>query len=299
MPKSITAHNNSNNISSKYASRQLKVGAKISKTPKDEVCISQNNKKKGGGILKTIFGFGGAAAIGGFVGKLFANKNLARYNILDDKYDNISNIIDDFGSSKHSIDTYHELSKIIGDVCSKISEPECYAFEGEDTIFAKKVVDFISEISNKACKVIDLKDGTTSLDSALAERKNPKIVELFKLKNLQYFTKDNLKEKNGETLQKILTNTQNKNIYFCQANELKQEHGYFRSIELNNLSDFDNYTKLWKEFIETDKKIDKILELKKLNLPAIGIAAGLAIATAIFAILKIKNKGEKNENIAH
>ncbi len=68
-------HNNSSNLLNKYAPQKTdNSNAKIFETPKDEVIISQNNKKKGGSILKTILGFGGLVVIGGLISKFFANK---------------------------------------------------------------------------------------------------------------------------------------------------------------------------------------------------------------------------------
>ncbi len=84
------------------------------------------------------------------------------------------------------------------------------------------------------------------------------------------------------------------------VDKIKPEYRNFtEELYIDELKDFDKYLNLLEEWANVGSKTRKICKLEKLNLPAIGIAAGLAVATGIFAILKIKNKGKKNENISN
>lgn len=297
--------NVSTNLLNKYIMpKQILVDVQTSEITKDEVIMNKkDDKTRGRKTLKTILGFGSSTAVGGFVGKFLAEKKLPQLDkILSNKEDKIYDEIDKiFLPLNRAKGSYDKLEKIIDDIIWGIEKPECYIFESKNKENADKIISFISKITGKTYEVIDMGNQEIPFDSILKTRKNSDEIKLFNLENTEKCLGIEFKEKHGKFLQDILTNTKNKNIYFFHVDKIKPEYGDFtRRLYIDGLKDFDSYAKLRKEYAKTEIRIDKIDKLKKLNLPAIGIAAGLAVATGIFSILKIKNKkGVKNENISN
>lgn len=308
-------YNSPTNLLNKYTQQKTEnTNIKVSETPKDEVIINQNNnKKKGNKILKTILGFGSSTAIGGFIGKVLAEKETPKIKNkltenLEKIYEQLCNFKDSSAVTEQGKQNYKKLTNVLYGINRyNGSDYKCILFEGSDKKLADKVMDWIGSVCNKEYKAIDI--DVEKLAPLLNEGEELKEIRLFRVENFDKRIKNDAKDSAiayGKRVMSACGQGEKNTILMFHAkdfNELddiaRAPHRISKHFKVDEMKDFDKYADLYKKFQETENKLSNVSKTTKTKFVALGIAAGLAVTTGIFAILKIKNKGKKNENISN
>lgn len=308
-------YNSPTNLLNKYTQQKSdNTNTKVSETPNDEVVIKKNNdKKKGSKILKTILGFGSSTVIGGFIGRVLAEKETPKIKNkltenLENIYEELCNFKDSSAVTEQGKRNYKKLTNVLYGINKyNGSDYKCILFEGKDKKLADKIIDWIGNVCNKEYKVINF--DIDDIGDILNEGEELKEIRLFRVENLDKRIKNDAKDSaiaSGKRIMSACGQGDTNAILIFHAkdfNELddiaRAPHRISKHFKVDEMKDFDSYADLYKKFQETENKLSNISKTTKTKFIAIGIAAGLAVATAIFTILKIKNKGKKNENISN
>lgn len=285
---------------------------KISKTQNDEIFTNKNReKKKGNKILKTILGVGGSSAIGGLSGKFLFEKNAEKIKCkltenMENLYDELWNFKDSSAVTEQGKQNYSELTSVLHGINKyNGSNYKCMLFEGNDKKSADKIMDWIGNVCNKEYGIFDM-DVEDIYDVLQGGDKFEKL-HLFRAENMDKYIKKDNKNSIIATMKDWMSccGQQETNAILMfhskDFNEIHDEvmvpHRISKHFKVDEMKDFDKYTDLYKKFQNTEKKLSNISKTTKTKFIVAGIVAGLAVATGIFAFLKIKNKGKRNENI--
>lgn len=289
-------YNSSTNLLNKYTSQQTKTDVKISETPHDEVIINQNNNnKKGSKISKTILGFGSSTAIGGFAVKFLAEKETPKIKDkltenLENIYEELCNFKDSSAVTEQGKRNYKKLTNVLYGINRyNGSDYKCILFEGNDKKLADKIMDWIGNVCNKEYKIINF--DVDDIGDILNEGEELKEIRLFRIENLDKRIKNDAEDSaiaSGKRIMSACGQGNTNAILMFHAkdfNELddiaRAPHRISKYFKVDEMKDFDKYADLYKKFQETENKLSDVSKTTKTKFIAIGIAAGLAVATGI------------------
>lgn len=310
--------NVSTNLLNKYITpKQILVDVQTSEITKDEVIMNKkDDKTRGHKTLKTIIGFGCFGAIGCFIADFFETKKIPQIkkqlnNNLGSIYNELWNFKDSSAITEQGKQNYSKLtSTLLGINKYNGSDYKCFLFEGKDKKSADKIMDWIGNTCNKEYKTVDFFAPDFDLADILEEGKTLKDVRLFRAENMDKLIKKDTEQSVIAAMKGCMSDCGQKEtntilmFHAKDFNELDDiasaPHRISKHFKVDEMKDFDKYTKLYKEYQNIENKLSKISKTTKMKFIAIGIVTGLAIATGIFKILKINNtKGIQNENISN